>query len=693
MAAISSNGTGGGNYSNPASWAGGVVPTLATLDDVTIVAGDTITIDTTGLGCRRISSLAGTLTWLDGATTEFTVGDGLADNLITFGANGYFKAGDTATPLTGFHTVILNGLVASQAATGNHLNMSACNTTTSGISIVCDATIFGVTESYTHPITGIVYNTRRNYTQIASQVNIAQADVVFAENLKLRAGGGDILIFPSSHISTNGQLNNPQNRTTASYDSGTLTATVTSNFTTQIAVNAITGVPKSGARAYSETSVFTIRAINNTKYWGFTGAASTNPIFNLQNCTLKWFNGSASNAGQFNNKILQGVVLIGPAVSITNNAMGIRANTTSQPLTYISCVFDCFTTQNTTSQIHLNNFFCIAVRNVDIYNVMPNTEFYDCYFQDVIQAIANSQGTIFTNCGFLQVNNAMNGTLAVDCHANAILSQATAVQTIRPTYGRLSILVSGLGIESPRYIESANFTGTIGNIFSDVNSRASIARGGSAAQFQSPFGPNSPSTIGIKLAPGGNTTGFTTPPDAIPPPPSGATIYNRLITTTAIAPTAINEPFRPARHQYQIIVTANTAYSFTVPILSVSGYIPTSLTVIKLTLTWSDGSSISTTVTGLIANVWSLINVSGVAPVSGGATLTYYIQANLGSIYIDYPLQMISSGYSWSNGQPTVAQTPLTSPGLVNDIVTAIVNEIEPTLDELLRASTFIGLK
>jgi len=44
VAAIQSNGTGGGNWSDPASWAGGVVPGEG--DTVQIVSGDTITIDT-----------------------------------------------------------------------------------------------------------------------------------------------------------------------------------------------------------------------------------------------------------------------------------------------------------------------------------------------------------------------------------------------------------------------------------------------------------------------------------------------------------------------------------------------------------------------------------------------------------------------------------------------------------------------
>ena len=79
MAAISSNGTGGGNWSAAATWNGGVVPTIGT-DDVTIVVGDTVTIDTTGLGCGTDPgagtdglTINGTLDYITTASSGLTV--------------------------------------------------------------------------------------------------------------------------------------------------------------------------------------------------------------------------------------------------------------------------------------------------------------------------------------------------------------------------------------------------------------------------------------------------------------------------------------------------------------------------------------------------------------------------------------------------------------------------------------------
>lgn len=81
MAIITSNGTGGGNWSAGASWNGGVAPVLGT-DSAVIANGDTITIDTTGLGCGTdpgagIDGLTiqsgGVLNYATGANSDLTV--------------------------------------------------------------------------------------------------------------------------------------------------------------------------------------------------------------------------------------------------------------------------------------------------------------------------------------------------------------------------------------------------------------------------------------------------------------------------------------------------------------------------------------------------------------------------------------------------------------------------------------------
>ena len=650
MAAIASNGTGGGNWNTGASWTGGVVPTV--VDTVTITAGDTITVDTTGLGAKTLA-LNGTIDWTAGATTGITFGDGTSDTIITFGAGGYWKAGTVATPLTGKHTVTIAPLSTSLASVVNNFNMAACNTVTSGMTIVCDRTVYGVVESYTHPITGTVYNTRRNFTKIASQINTAQALAVLDEDLKLDAGGGNQVVFPGSHATANGVLNAGQVKPTASYNSGTKTITCTANFATQIVLNTIAGVATSGARCYSEASVFTITANTSAKYWGLTGSASANALFELQNATIRYFTGNSSSYTQFNNRAILGCVMIGTTAAVTGSSI----RHASGAIQWISCVFDACPNQNFGPQFYYNTFFTQATRNTfDWLNVMGSgTSCFDCYFQDMYQIIANTNGVYLTRCGCINAQN-FAGTLQTDCHAIACVNYG-GVKNIRCIYGRATNTTGAS--TSPVLFELCQLVTAPTNIYVDVNARTSPMLVGFGIGWVSPSGAGSPSTIGIKCAPGGNTIGYTTAPDVIPVPPSGSTIYNRLVTTAAIAPTVVGEPFRPALHDYQFVATSALTYSYTVPILSVSGYTATSLTSLKLVLTWANGTSITTTVPSLTANTWTYVNVTGVAPVSGAATVQVYVQANLGSLYIDYPLDCDPAGYRWTNGLPQVSQTRL----------------------------------
>jgi len=62
MAIITSNGAGGGLFSAPTAWAGGVVPVAG--DKVTIATGDTITVDgvyTIGDDTTTAVTVSGTL--------------------------------------------------------------------------------------------------------------------------------------------------------------------------------------------------------------------------------------------------------------------------------------------------------------------------------------------------------------------------------------------------------------------------------------------------------------------------------------------------------------------------------------------------------------------------------------------------------------------------------------------------------
>ena len=651
MAAIASNGSGGGNWNTGASWTGGIVPTVA--DTVTIAAGDTITVDTTGLGALTLT-LNGIITWLAGATTGITFGDGTSDTIVTFGATGYWRAGTVATPLTGLHTVTFNPLSSSLTSVYNNFNMAACNTITSGMTVVCDRTVYGVAESYTHPTSGVTYATRRNFTKITSQINTAQALAVLDEDLKLRAGGGDVVVFPGSHASLNGVVNNGQTMTTASYNAGTKTLTATVNFSVQVVLNTVTGAAASGARCYSQASVFTMGANTGTKHWGITGSASANALFELQNATIREFTGNGNGFVQFNNRAIQGCVLIGTAAAV-NHGMSFRP--TSGPILMVSCVCDSYTNQSGPNE-HYNTLFTQVKRtSYDYLNVMgTGSLFFDCIFQDVIQVIANTNGVILTRCGGTQVTT-FSGTLQTECWGIG-MTTCGAVKCVRCIYGRTSQFTTTTA--SPQIFEQCTvLTAPSGSFYTEVVTRTSAMLFGFAAGWIDPLGAGMPSNVGLKCAPGGNTTGFSSPPDAIATPPSKATIYNRLVTTAAIAPTVLGERFRPALHEYQFIAISGNPYSFTIPLLSVSGYTATSLTSIKLRIIWANATTVETTVSALTAMTWAMPNVSGTCPISGLCTVQVYVQANVGSLYIDYPVDCDPAGYRWTGGLPQVSQTRL----------------------------------
>src|SRR5437762_1762236 len=108
--AITSNGTGGGAWSAPATWAGGTVPAAG--DDVTIADGDTVTIDTNVPASGSLSSLI--------------VGQG-ASGALTFDASG-----GRSVSVTGNVSVAAGGVFVAAGAVANTMTVGG-NLTNAGI--------------------------------------------------------------------------------------------------------------------------------------------------------------------------------------------------------------------------------------------------------------------------------------------------------------------------------------------------------------------------------------------------------------------------------------------------------------------------------------------------------------------------------------------------------------------------------
>jgi hypothetical protein len=84
---VNSNGTGGGNWSSTATWAGGAVP--GDNDDAVILAGDTVVLDVADQ-CKSVTVL-GTFTQNADLTLTDAVGCG-----ITYGTTGNYSSNGTA---------------------------------------------------------------------------------------------------------------------------------------------------------------------------------------------------------------------------------------------------------------------------------------------------------------------------------------------------------------------------------------------------------------------------------------------------------------------------------------------------------------------------------------------------------------------------------------------------------------------
>lgn len=113
MATRQSNGTGGGNWSDTASWSGGVVPVVG-VDDAQIVSGDTITKDT----AKNASKDALTCTVDSGGVLDIG-SNGI--KVTKFAGSGIVQAGDNAQLETTSYQSAQQPTFQLQGSSGNEI--------------------------------------------------------------------------------------------------------------------------------------------------------------------------------------------------------------------------------------------------------------------------------------------------------------------------------------------------------------------------------------------------------------------------------------------------------------------------------------------------------------------------------------------------------------------------------------------
>ena len=301
-AAIASTATGG-NWSAPATWVGGVVPTAA--DDVTIAAGATVTLDVAAVaGSLTVASTGALVT---SATTAYSlqVGGSVTNNgTLTMSASAtlgsdlrFVSAGSvtfSGTGVTDLYTMSLAKSVIGDVVEMNLPTLSVKTSATSGAGFLFTRTttatpaddmvgtlkisgtatitnrVFGNAAAYIIPATGAFWLNNANYT-----VSAQTGSPTVNGQLRLTAGtfgvgtsSGNSLAFATGSVYTQegGVL------TTAgrfgSFTSATMAAAMTFNFSAGVLnvsnVGNASGTPSFGVNGVTTISGGTINLVQRS---------------------------------------------------------------------------------------------------------------------------------------------------------------------------------------------------------------------------------------------------------------------------------------------------------------------------------------------------------------------------------------------------------------------------------------------
>ena len=236
LGAISSTATGG-NWSSPATWAGGVVPTAT--DDVTIVGGATVNLDVAASAASLTVATGGSL--LNSATTSYSlaVGGSVTNNgtldlsaTTTIGSDLRFTGAGNAT-FSGTGTTDLQTVTLAKSVRADIVDMTLpaftvqggtpdlkgfLLTRTTGTTPADDMTgtlkvsgtatisarVFGNAASYIIPATGGFWLSNPNYT-VTGQTGSSTVNGslrISAGTFNVGTGAGNSILFGSAAVYT-----------------------------------------------------------------------------------------------------------------------------------------------------------------------------------------------------------------------------------------------------------------------------------------------------------------------------------------------------------------------------------------------------------------------------------------------------------------------------------------------------------